>query len=352
MAKVNMHKLDFSRTQQQILSCLIYLAGLCIIFALVEKFKFDSKNFLSVGNFFNVAEQNAVIAIIAVGQTYVMITGGIDLSIGSNIALCAMVSSMLMPHSEFIGIHPNLPVFFAVLGGLLTGVAAGAANGAMIAFGRLPPFIATLGTMTIARGLALSMTGGYPISELPESFTNLGTGYNFGLGNVFDPDLGINVVRPGIPKIPNIMVIMLLAVIVFGFILQKTKWGRHVYSVGSNPEAARLSGVNTKKTILMAYMFSGFLAALAGCLLAARVYSAHPAAGDGYELDAVASSVIGGISPMGGEGTAIGTFIGAFIIGILRNGLNLIRISPFVQRVVIGFVIIGSVFLDRIRHRE
>jgi ribose transport system permease protein len=175
------------------------------------------------------------------------------------------------------------------------------------------------------------MTQGYPITGLPKSFTDLGTGYNSGLGSVFDPNLGIDIVRPGIPKIPNIVVIMLITVFIFGFILQKTKWGRHVYAVGSNFEAARLSGVNTKKTIMMVYMFSGFLAALAGCLLAARVYSAGPAAGDGYELDAVASSVIGGTSPMGGEGSGVGTFLGAFVI---------------------GFVIVGSVFLDRVRNQE
>jgi ribose transport system permease protein len=145
---------------------------------------------------------------------------------------------------------------------------------------------------------------------------------------------------------------MVITVFIFGFVLQKTKWGRHVYAIGSNFEAARLSGVNTKKTLLMAYMFSGFLAALAGILLAARVYSASPAAGDGYELDAVASSVIGGTSPMGGEGSGIGTFIGAFVIGILRNGLNLIGVNPFAQKIVIGFVIVGSVFLDRIRNQE
>jgi ribose transport system permease protein len=305
-----------------------------------------------VNNLLTVATQTTVIAIIALGQTYAMITGGIDLSIGSNIALCAMVAGMMMPHDEFIGIHPDLPVLIAFLMGLLTGAVAGAANGAMIAFGRIPPFIATLGTMTVARGLALSMTQGYPITGLPTSFTAIGTDYNFGFGSVYDPELGITVVREGIPKIPNIVIIMLITVFIFGFILQKTKWGRHVYATGSNPEAARLSGVNTKKTLMMVYMFSGFLAALAGCLLAARVYSAGPAAGDGYELDAVASSVIGGTSTMGGEGTAIGTFIGAFIIGILRNGLNLMGVSPFIQKIVIGLVIVGSVFLDRIRNRE
>jgi len=346
MAGISLSKLHLSRAQQQILSCLMGLLLLSLFFTIFSRY------FLNVDNLLTVATQTTVIAIIAIGQTYAMITGGIDLSIGSNIALCAMVAGMMMPHDEFVGIQPNLPVFIAVLAGLLTGVAAGAANGAMIAFGRIPPFIATLGTMTIARGLALSMTQGYPITGLPDSYTAIGTDYNFGLGNVYDPDLGIYVVSPGIPKIPNIVVIMLIAVFVFGFILQKTKWGRHVYAIGSNFEAARLSGVNTKKTILMAYMFSGFLAALAGCLLAARTYSASPAAGDGYELDAVASSVIGGTSTMGGEGTGIGTFLGAFIIGILRNGLNLVGVNPFLQKIVIGLVIVGSVFLDRVRNRE
>jgi ribose transport system permease protein len=346
MAGFSLPKMNLSRTQQQIMSTLMYLVGLSLFFTIFSRY------FLNVDNLFTVAQQTTVIAIIAMGQTYVLITGGIDLSIGSNIALCGMVAGMLIEHDQFVGVHPNLPVFFGVLIGLLTGVASGAANGVMIAFGRLPPFIATLGTMTIARGLALAMTQGYPITSLPDGFTNMGTGYNFGLGTTFDPNLGINVVQPGMPRIPNIVVIMLITVFIFGFVLQKTKWGRHVYAIGSNFEAARLSGVNTKRTIMMAYMVSGFLAALAGILLAARVYSASPAAGDGYELDAVASSVIGGTSPMGGEGSGIGTFIGAFVIGILRNGLNLIGVNPFAQKIVIGFVIVGSVFLDRIRNQE
>jgi len=346
MAGFSLPKMNLSRTQQQILSTLMYLVLLSLFFTIFTKY------FFNVNNLLTVAQQTTVIAIIAMGQTYVLITGGIDLSIGSNIALCGMVTAMLIEHDQFVGVHPNLPVFFGVLLGLMTGMASGAANGVMIAFGRLPPFIATLGTMTIARGLALAMTQGYPITSLPKSFTDLGTGYNFGLGNVFDPNLGIDIVRPGIPKIPNIVVIMLITVFIFGFILQKTKWGRHVYAIGSNFEAARLSGVNNKRTIMMAYMFSGFLAALAGILLAARVYSASPAAGDGYELDAVASSVIGGTSPMGGEGSGVGTFLGAFVIGVLRNGLNLIGVNPFAQKIVIGFVIVGSVFLDRVRNQE
>ncbi|GHV85102.1 sugar ABC transporter permease [Spirochaetia bacterium] len=339
-------RLNLSKSQSQILSCII------AIFLLGLFFTFKSPFFFNSGNFSTVAQQTAVIAIIALGQTYVLITGGIDLSIGSNIALCAMVAAMTMSHDPDVGIHPDLPMFLGLLMGLLTGVAAGAASGAMIAFGRIPPFIATLGTMTVVRGLALVMTQGYPISGMPNSFTAMGTGYNFGIANLYDIEKGGHYVPDGVLKIPNIVVIMILTIFVFGFILQKTKWGRHVYAVGSNFEAARLSGVNTKRTIMMVYIVSGFLAALAGCLLAARVFSAGPAAGDGYELDAVASSVIGGTSTMGGEGTAIGTFIGAFIIGVLRNGLNLIGVNPFVQKIVIGIVIVGSVFVDRVRNRE
>ncbi|MDR0599638.1 MAG: ABC transporter permease [Treponema sp.] len=346
MAGPKLLKLNLSGSQQQILSTLIGLALLCTFFTIFSPY------FFNVDNLFTVAQQTTVIAIIALGQTYVLITGGIDLSIGSNIALSAMVAAMLMPHEEFVGIHPDLPVFIALFVGLLTGIVAGALSGALIAFGRIPPFIATLGTMTIVRGLALVMTQGYPISGMPNSFVAIGTGYNFGLGNRFDSDMGGYYVPEGLPKIPNIVMIMVVAVFIFGFILQKTKLGRHVYAVGSNFEAARLSGVNTKRTIMMVYMFSGFLAALAGILMAARIYSAPPTAGDGYELDAVASSVIGGTSTMGGEGTAIGTFIGAFIIGVLRNGLNLIGVNPFLQKIVIGLVIVASVFLDRVRNRE
>jgi ribose transport system permease protein len=145
---------------------------------------------------------------------------------------------------------------------------------------------------------------------------------------------------------------MVLLVVAFGFILAKVKLGRHVYATGSNFEAARLSGVNTKRVLITVYVFSGLLAAFAGLVMAGRITSAQPAAGDGYELDAVASSVIGGTSTMGGEGTIAGTFIGAFVIGILRNGLNLIGVSPFIQKIVIGLVIVGSVFFDRIKRKD
>jgi ribose transport system permease protein len=312
-------RLNLSRSQKQLFSTFSGLFLLALVFTILSPY------FFSVNNLLTVATQTAVIAIIAIGQTYVLITGGIDLSIGSNIALSAMVAGLVM--------RANLPVSLAVLSGLVTGLVSGAVSGSLVAFGNIPPFIATLGTMTVARGLSFTLTQAIPISGLPKTFTTFwGTGSTLG--------------------IPNPVIIMVLLVVVFAFILAKTKLGRHVYATGSNFEAARLSGVNTRKILVAVYIFSGLLAAFAGLIMAARIISAQPSAGDGYELDAVASSVIGGTSTMGGEGTVAGTFIGAFVIGVLRNGLNLIGVSPFIQKIVIGIVIVGSVFLDRVRRKD
>jgi ribose transport system permease protein len=311
-------RLNLSRSQKQLFSTFSGLFLLGVAFSLLSPY------FFSVNNLLTVATQTAVIAIIAIGQTYVLITGGIDLAIGSNIALSAMVAGLVM--------RASLPTPLAILAGLITGLTAGAFSGSLVAFGKIPPFIATLGTMTIARGLALTLTQAIPISNLPKNFTIWGTGSTLG--------------------IPNPVIVMVLLVIIFGFILAKTKLGRHIYATGSNFEAARLSGVDTKKVLMAVYIFSGLLAAFAGLIMAARIITAQPASGDGYELDAVASSVIGGTSTMGGEGSAAGTFIGAFVIGILRNGLNLIGVTPYIQKIIIGIVIVGSVFLDKIRRRD
>ena len=307
-----------SRAQKQFLSTLSGLLILGLVFTVLSPY------FLSVNNLLTVATQTAVIAIIAIGQTYVLITGGIDLSIGSNMALAGMVAGLCM--------RANYPVPVAIAAGLLTGVLSGAVSGILVAFGKLPPFIATLGTMTVARGLAFILTQAIPIANLPQKFTIYGTGRTLG--------------------IPNPVIIMVLLFVIFGFVLAKTKLGRHVYATGSNFEAARLSGVNTKKVQMTVYIFSGLLAAFAGLIMAARVVTAQPGAGDGYELDAVASSVIGGTSTMGGEGAIAGTFIGAFVIGVLRNGLNLVGVTPHLQRVIIGIVIVGSVFFDKIKKRD
>ena len=318
-AKRGLPTLHISRGLKQQLSTFSGFAMLFIAFSILAR-----PYFFTIGNLLTVATQTAVIAIIAIGQTYVMITAGIDLSIGSNIALSGMIAALAM--------MSGVPVFLAGLFGIGSGAAVGAINGIFTTYGRIPPFIATLGTMTAVRGVSLTLTQGIPIGGLPKSFTVI----------------GVDSIGP----IPIPVILMLLTVALFAFILAKTTFGRHVYSLGSNFDAARLSGVNTNRTLILVYVFSGMLAAFAGLIMAARIVSAQPAAGDGYELDAVASSVIGGTSTLGGEGSIAGTFIGALIIGILRNGLNLIGVSPFIQKIVIGIVIAGSVFLDKIKRKD
>ncbi|MDR3161845.1 MAG: ABC transporter permease [Spirochaetaceae bacterium] len=318
-AKRALPQLNISRGLKQQLSTLSGFAILFIVFSILAR-----PYFFTVGNLLTVATQTAVIAVIAIGQTYVMITAGIDLSIGSNIALSGMIAALAM--------MSGVPVFLAGLLGILSGAAVGAINGVFITYGKIPPFIATLGTMTAVRGVCLTLTQGIPIGGLPKSFTVIGA--------------------DSIGPVPIPVILMILTVVLFAFILAKTCFGRHVYALGSNFDAARLSGVNTNRTLILVYVFSGMLAAFAGLIMAARIISAQPAAGDGYELDAVASSVIGGTSTLGGEGSIAGTFIGAFIIGILRNGLNLIGVSPFIQKIVIGIVIAGSVFLDKIKRKD
>lgn len=310
-------RLKMSRETSQLLSVLSGLILLSLIFG------FMSDKFFSVDNLLTVALQSAIIAIIAIGQTYVIVTTGIDLSIGSNIALAGIVAAILMTSGVAVPI--------AVIGGLLSGCLVGLINGLIVVYGNIPPFIVTLGTMSIVRGVSLVITKGIPVTDLPEAFTIIGTG--------------------SIASIPIPAVIMFILVAIFGFVLAKTKLGRYTYAIGSNFEAARLSGINTKRTLISIYIISGFLAACAGLILAARVVSAQPTAGTGYELDAVAASVIGGASLLGGEGMILGTFIGALVIGVLRNGLNLINVSAFWQQIVIGAVIIAAVYIDRIKRK-
>lgn len=313
-----MNKITLPKSLKQFLSTLSGLIVLLIIFGI------SNKNFLTTSNILNVIVQTTPILLIAIGQTYVLITGGIDLSIGSNIALAGIVTAMLM--------KSGMPIFLAIIIGLLSTIIIGAVNGVLVTYGKLPPFIVTLGTMTAVRGITLTLTKGIPISGLPSGFNAIGINNTLG--------------------IPNPIYIMIFFVIIFGFILAKTKTGRYTYSLGSNFEAARLSGVNVHSSLIKVYAISGLVAGVAGLVMAARIISAPPTAGMGYELDAVASSVIGGASTMGGEGTIAGTAIGALIIGVLRNGLNLMGVSPFIQQIVIGVVIIGAVFADKIRHND
>lgn len=278
-----------------------------------------SDRFLTASNLLNVLRQATINGIIAVGMTYVILTAGIDLSVGSVLALATVVAADLM--------QTGLPVPLGVLVGLGVGTLLGAINGLLIARTGIPPFVVTLGMMTVARGLALTYTQGRPITGLPASFTFLGAGF-----------LG-----------PIPMPIVLFA-IVFGvgyFVLARTVFGEWVYALGDNPVAARLTGLPTRRVTALVYVISGFLAALAGLILVARLNSAQPTAGQGFEFDAIAAVVVGGTSFAGGEGGLFGTLLGVLIIQVLNNGLNLLNVSPLWEGVVKGVVIALALLLHR-----
>ncbi|HJF32424.1 MAG TPA: ribose ABC transporter permease [Sporosarcina psychrophila] len=280
-----------------------------------------SPNFLTLNNLLNVLRQVSINALIAFGMTFVILTGGIDLSVGSILALTGAVTAGLMAG----GMDPLLAMFL----GLLLGAVLGAINGVIIAKGKVAPFIATLATMTIYRGLTLVYTEGKPISGLGDSqaFQLLGKGYFFG--------------------IPVPVITMAITFGILYFILKKTTFGRRVYAVGGNEEASRLSGISVDRIKIYVYALTGMLAALAALILTSRLNSAQPTAGNMFELDAIAAVVLGGTSLTGGRGWIVGTLIGALIIGVLNNGLNLIGVSSFFQQVVKGAVILVAVLLDR-----
>jgi len=287
--------------------------GIAVYFKAGENLFFTSDNILTLLRqaFFN--------AIMAAGVSVVIITAGIDLSIGSVWALSAVVMA-------FVCVNKGLAWTLSVLVGLAVGLACGLVNGCGVTLLRIPPFVATLGMMSIARGLAEVITGGFQISGLPDAFQW------WGQGDIF--------------SVP-VPVLVAVGIIVFTWaLLRFTRLGRYIYAVGGNEAAAHLSGVPVNKVKLFAYAYCGTLAALAGLLATARMGSVRPSDALGYELDAIAASVIGGISLMGGQGSVLGTAIGAALIGVLRNGMVLLDVSAFWQKVVIGIVIIIAVALD------
>lgn len=280
-----------------------------------------SPDFLTMGNLLNVFRQVSINALIAFGMTLVILLGGIDLSVGSILALSSVLTALMISH----GIDPIV----ATSVGILAGAGMGMINGLVISKGKVAPFIATLGTMTILRGLSLVFSDGRPITGLnSDFFAMLGGGYVAGL-------------------IPVPVIIMLVMFGVFWFVLKNTVFGRHVYAVGGNEEASRLSGINTDRIKIWVYSLSGAMAATAGMILTSRLNSAQPTAGTGYELDAIAAVVLGGTSLTGGRGWIFGTLVGALLIGILNNGLNLLGVSSFYQQVIKGVVILLAVLLDR-----
>jgi len=286
-----------------------------------------SPHFATVDNLLNVTLQTSITAIIAVGMTFVILTAGIDLSVGSLVALSGVLTTVVL--------RADLPVplaYGAGLGaGLLLGALSGAVAGILVTRFRITPFIVTLALMTIWRGTAFVITEGRPVWELPEGFSEIARGRVF-----FIP-------------LPTLIMIVVFALA--HFVLTRTKFGRYVYAVGGNSEAARLAGIRIDRVLVQVYMLSGLLSALSGILLASRVDSGQPNAGLMYELDVIAAVVVGGTSLFGGRGTVIGTLIGSLLIGVLRNGLNLMNVESYVQQVVVGVVILLAVMMDRLRKR-
>jgi len=278
-----------------------------------------SDRFFTVDNMFNILRQSTINGIIAVGMTLVILTAGIDLSVGSILALSSVMAASML--------QSGMPVPLAILFGLGIGAACGLTNGLIITRASVPPFVTTLGMMTIARGLALVFTGGKPITGLPETFRFIGTG--------------------SVGPIPTPIIIAALAFIIGFIMLTRTSLGQFIYAIGNNPVAARYAGISVSINITLVYAISGFLSALAGLILIARLNSAQPTAGIGFEFDAIAAVVVGGTSFAGGQGGLGGTLIGVLIIAVLNNGLNLLNISSFYQPVVSGIVIALALLLHR-----
>jgi ribose transport system permease protein len=290
-------------------------------------------NFLKPDNLLNIANQIAVIAIVAIGMTMVIITGGIDLSVGSLIALSAVLAAWLI-REGFGGLEAGAAGMTAAsAGAILVCGAVGAFSGGMVTRFGMPPFIVTLAMMLVASGAAYLIAGGESISEIPDSFVRLGRG-----ADVFN--------------LPNAVVLMVLLYLAAHLVMTRTVLGRYVYAVGGNRVAARLSGVPVERVLLTAYVASGLLAGVGGVVMASQLKSGAPTYGVMYELYVIAAVVVGGASLSGGSGRMFGTMIGAFTIAVIQNGMNLTNVESYTQKVVLGLVILGAVLLDLLRRRR
>jgi ribose/xylose/arabinose/galactoside ABC-type transport system permease subunit len=307
---------------------MIFLIVLCIIFAVLEP------AFLTTRNIFNVIRQVSIYGMLAIGMTFVILTSGIDLSIGSVLALAGLVAAAVEKGGTGLldvgaGQAQGLGLPIAIASAVAVGLMAGAANGLAISRLRVPAFIVTLGAMSIFRGMALVFSKGQPISAFRDAYKFWGQGM--------------------IGPVPVPVILFLVFAVLAHIVLRYTKYGRHVYAVGGNQEAARLSGLNVKGIILSVYVIMGFFAGLSGFILSSRLNSAEQVAGVGYELTVIAGVVIGGTSlTMGGEGGVFGTVIGILLIGVLSNGLTLMNVSAYYQQIIIGLIIIFAVFFDQV----
>jgi ribose/xylose/arabinose/galactoside ABC-type transport system permease subunit len=295
--------------------------GLALIL-LVVIFSLTSPDFFSLENLLNITRQVSVITILAIAMTFVIISGGIDLSVGSNLAFVGVVTASVM-------VNQQISPLGASLIGISLGIGIGIINGVLIAYLKMNPFITTLGTMTAFRGLTLLFTDGYPVYGLPKGFSSIGQGYIFGI------------------PIPSVILVIVavLAMVVLG----RTRFGRHIYAIGGNEEGAVFSGIRVSRNKLFVYSISGLLCGLAAVIQTSRIGSGVPNIGSGYELDAIAAVIIGGAALSGGSGTVLGTVLGAAVLGTLSNGLSLLNVSPFIMQIISGTVILLAVLLDNIR---
>jgi len=300
--------------------------GIFIIFlGMVAILSFMSPGFLSVRNILNIIRQMSMVGTIALGMTVIIITGGIDLSPGSVVAWVSVVTASVAQVGDF-------PIAIAILIGLAAGALAGLINGSLISATGIPPFIVTLGMMTAARGVALLYSNGRPIGDLQESIMYIGNGHLFG--------------------IPIPIIIFLVLAVLMHILLTKTRFGKYVYAIGGNEEAAVVCGVNVKKVKLLVYTLGGLLAGVAAIILTGRIGVGHPSAGKLYELDAIAATIIGGTSFNGGVGTITGTVIGALILGTLNNGLDLLGVSSYWQQILKGVIIVSAIILDSLKNKN
>ncbi|ANB56017.1 branched-chain amino acid transport system / permease component family protein [Anoxybacillus sp. B7M1] len=292
---------------------------LCVFFALMNE------QFLDEANIMNVFRQTSINAILAAGMTFVILTGGIDLSVGAIIALTGVVSAYLVANT-------SVPAPLAVLSGIMVGGVAGYINGILTSVTKLPPIMVTLGSMTYLRGIAYVITGGYPLVVANSFFKQIGIGY--------------------VGPIPIPVIIMIVVYILSHIVLKYTVFGRNVYMIGGNEEAARLTGIKVVSRVTWVYTISGICAGIAGVILAARMYSGQPNAGTGYELDAIAAVVLGGTSLVGGVGLVVGSLFGALFMSILSNGLTLMNVEYYWQLIIKGIVIILAIYVDHVRRKK
>lgn len=299
------------------------------LIVIIVFFAFASPNFLTFSNITGILFSTVVIGTLAIGTTFVIVTAGIDLSIGTGMALCAVMSGVFL-------VYWHLPLPVGVAGAILFGGLIGVINGFNVAILKIPPFIATLAMMLVAQGLALVVSNSAPIY-----FTDV-PGYS---------EISTGSIIPGV-NFPNAVIILAVVAVLAAVVLNKTVLGRYTYSIGSNEEATALSGINTKKWLIIIYTLAGLFIGLAGVMISARLGSAQPATGMGYELQAIAAVVIGGTSLFGGKGTIVGTVIGALIMSVLNNGLQIVSVPQEWQNVILGGVILAAVYADNIRRKE